>query len=81
MKIFKILISIPQNLLFYNTKTLCHHVEHILFYFLLEYETIITNIVIHIDSFLVKLGVILQTCSKALETNNQFCDLTFEKKL
>jgi hypothetical protein len=49
-----------------------------LFFFLgLKYEVIITNIVIHIDSFLVKLGVILQTCIKALETNNQFCDITF----
>jgi hypothetical protein len=88
MKIFKILTSIPQNILFYNTKTLCHHVEHthththiiqILISFWLEYEVIITNIIIHTNSFLVKLGVLLQTCTKALETNNQFCNLTFKK--
>jgi hypothetical protein len=50
-------------------------------YFILEYETIITNIIIHIDFFLVKLGVILQTCTKTLETNNHFCHLTFLRKL
>jgi hypothetical protein len=40
---------------FYNTKILCHHVEHILFYLWLKHESIWTNIVIPINSFSIKL--------------------------
>lgn len=43
MKKFEILGSFPQILLFYNTKILCHHVEHNLFYFGLKYEAIWTS--------------------------------------
>ncbi len=31
LKIFKILSSFPQNLMFYNIKTLCCYIEHTLF--------------------------------------------------
>jgi hypothetical protein len=41
MKKSKILALIPQNLMIYHTKILCHHIlEHTLFYLLLKYGTI-----------------------------------------
>jgi hypothetical protein len=40
MKKSKILATIPQNLVIYHIKNLCHHIEHTLFYFLLKYGTI-----------------------------------------
>jgi hypothetical protein len=42
---FKIPASIPQNLVIYHTKKLCHHMEHTLFYLCLNYGTIWKNIV------------------------------------
>jgi hypothetical protein len=40
MKKSKILALIPQNLVIYHTKNLCHHIKHILFYLWLKYGTI-----------------------------------------
>jgi hypothetical protein len=40
MKKIEILTSIPYNLMLYNSKNLCQHVKHILFYFRLKYEAI-----------------------------------------
>jgi hypothetical protein len=40
MKKSKILASIPQNLVIYHIKMLCHHIKHILFYLWLKYGTI-----------------------------------------
>jgi hypothetical protein len=55
MKKSKILASIPQNLMIYHIKNLCHHIEHISFYFWLVYGEIWTNIVNHVESFSTKL--------------------------
>jgi hypothetical protein len=49
----KILTSIPQNLVIYHTINLCHHIEYILFYLWFKYGTIWTNIVNHVESFLI----------------------------
>jgi hypothetical protein len=54
MEKIEILTSIPKALEFDNTKNLCHHVKHTLFYMWLKYEVLWTNIVIVIDSFLIK---------------------------
>jgi hypothetical protein len=51
MKVFEILIWIPKNQVFYNTKNLCHHVENILIYLWLKCEINSTIIVIIIDVF------------------------------
>jgi hypothetical protein len=40
MKNSKTLTLIPQNLVIYHTKNLCHHIEHILLYLWLKYGTI-----------------------------------------
>ncbi len=40
MKNFKILASIPKNLIIYRTKTLCHHIKHTSFYLWLKYGII-----------------------------------------
>jgi hypothetical protein len=40
MKKIEILTSIPKALEFDNTKNLCHHVKHTLFYMWLKYEVI-----------------------------------------
>jgi hypothetical protein len=44
----------PQNLVIYHTKNLCHHIKHILFYFLSKYGAIWTNITSHVESFFIK---------------------------
>ncbi len=54
-KKYKILTSIPQNLVIYQIENLCHHIEHVLFYMWLKYGAIWTNIVIPIDYLLIKL--------------------------
>jgi hypothetical protein len=40
MKKIEILTSIPCNLMLYNSKNLCQHVKHILFYSWQKYEAI-----------------------------------------
>jgi len=55
MKKSKIQTSIPQNLMIYHIKKLCHHIEHTLLYMSLKYGAIWTNIASFIDSFLIKL--------------------------
>jgi hypothetical protein len=40
MKKSKILTSIPQNLVIYHTKDLCHHIKHALFYLWSNYGAI-----------------------------------------
>jgi len=40
MKKFKILTSIPQILMIYHIKKLCHHIEDIVLYMWLKYGTI-----------------------------------------
>jgi hypothetical protein len=40
MKKSKILTLIPQNLVIYHTKNLCHHIRHTLFYLWLKYGAI-----------------------------------------
>jgi hypothetical protein len=40
MKKYKILTSIPQNLMIDHTTNLCHHMEHILFDLWLKYGEI-----------------------------------------
>jgi len=55
MKKSNILTLIPKKMLIYHTKTLCHHVEHILFYLWSKYGVISTNIVSPIESFFIKL--------------------------
>jgi hypothetical protein len=39
MKKSKILQSIPQNLMIYHIKNLCHHIKHILLCLWLKYGT------------------------------------------
>jgi hypothetical protein len=51
MKKSKILGSIPQNLVIYHTKKLCHHIEHPLFYLWFKFEAIWINIASFIESF------------------------------
>jgi hypothetical protein len=50
----KILTSIPQTLVIYHTKNLCHHIKHILFYLWLKYGEIGTNIASLIEFFSIK---------------------------
>jgi hypothetical protein len=45
MKKSKILALIPQNLVIYHTRNLCHCIKNTLFYLWLKYEAIWTNIV------------------------------------
>jgi hypothetical protein len=55
MKKKEILTSIPQNLVIYQIEYLCHHIEHVSIYMWLKYGAIWTNIVIPINSLLIKL--------------------------
>jgi hypothetical protein len=55
MKKSKNFASIPQNLVIYHTKKLCHHVEHTLLYLWLKYGAILKTIVSHVKSFSLKL--------------------------
>jgi hypothetical protein len=56
MKKSKILTSIPQILIIYHNKNLCHHVKKCtLFYLWLKYGAIWTIIVSPFDSFLIKM--------------------------
>jgi len=55
MKKFKILALIPQNLVIYHIKNLCHHIEYILFYLCFKNGVVWTKIVSLVESFLIKL--------------------------
>jgi hypothetical protein len=63
MKKSKILALIPQNLVIYNTKNLCHHIEHTLFYLWFKYGASWKNIVSHVESFSIKLCSVTQFLS------------------
>jgi hypothetical protein len=53
----KILTLIPQNLVIYQTKNLCHRIEHTLFYLCSKNGAIWINIVSFVESFLIKLCI------------------------
>ncbi len=55
MKKSKILALIPQNLVIYHTKNLCHHIEHNLFSLWLKYGVIGINIVSNVESFSIQM--------------------------
>jgi hypothetical protein len=62
MKKIQIFSINSKKIIFYITKILCHHVEHTLFYLWLKYESIWTNVLIHLKTVSVGCGIPWDTC-------------------